>query len=530
MNKPISHEGGDVHEWGPLVGELAKRREAALGMGGPERVERQHQLGKLTVRRRLELLLDPGTWVEYGMLADHMDRGLGDRYLAADGALTGVGEIDGRPLAIAAYDFTVMAGSMGMVGERKIARLRQHALRQRMPMVWLLDSAGARVQGGSGSTFAGAGDLFREQVAMSGVIPMVAAMLGHCAAGTAYIPALADFVPMVKGTSSMALGGRHLVKAAVGEDVSEEEMGGSAVHTKISGVADLEVADDEECLAIVRKYLAFFPQHNGDRPPVRACSDPEDRRVEELYDIVPTAPRRAYDVRKVISAIVDDHDVLWMKPEWAKNIVTAFARFGGQPAGIVANNPSGGLGGALDVNAADKAARFVWLCDAFNIPLVFLHDVPGFIVGSAVEKQGIIRHGAKMLFAVSEATVPKISVVLRKSYGAGYFVMNGLAYEADYIVAWPTAEIAVMGPDGVVNIIHRKTLEAIDDEQERAEKRLELAERVRANIDPYIAAGHAQLDDIIDPADTRGAIVRGLRIAANKHVDRPWRKHGVLPV
>jgi methylmalonyl-CoA decarboxylase subunit alpha len=323
------------------------------------------------------------------------------------------------------------------------------------------------------------------------VVPMVAAMLGHCAAGTAYIPALADFVPMVKGTSSMALGGRHLVKAAVGEDVTEEEMGGSAVHTKISGVADLEVADDRECLDIVRRYLSFFPQHNGDRAPVRSTSDPIDRRVEGLYDLVPTAPRRAYDMRKVV------HEI---------------------------------LGGALDVNAADKAARFVWLCDAFNIPLVFLHDVPGFIVGSAVEKQGIIRHGAKMLFAVSEATVPKISVILRKSYGAGYFVMNGLAYEADYIVAWPTAEIAVMGPDGAVNIIHRKQLEAIDDEEARTARRLELAEEIRANIDPYIAAGHAQLDDVIDPAETRAAIARGLRISADKRVDRPARKHGVLPV
>ncbi len=290
---------------------------------------------------------------------------------------------------------------------------------------------------------------------MSGVVPMVAAMLGHCAAGTAYIPALADFVPMVKGTSSMALGGRHLVKAAVGEDVTEEEMGGSAVHTKVSGVADLEVADDAECLQIVRTYLSYFPAHNGERPPRRDTEDPVDRRVEELYDLVPTAPRRAYDMRKVVTAIVDDGDVFWMKPEWAKNLVTGFARVGGQPVGVVANQPMV-LGGALDVNAADKAARFVWLCDAFNIPLVFLHDVPGFIVGSAVEKQGIIRHGAKMLFAVSEATVPKISVVLRKSYGAGYFVMNGLAYEADYIVAWPTAEIAVMGPDGAVNIIHRR--------------------------------------------------------------------------
>jgi acetyl-CoA carboxylase carboxyltransferase component len=517
------------HDWGPLVGDLAARKERALHMGGEQFVERQRSLGKLTVRERLDLLLDPGTWVEYGLLADHMDPGLGDRYLAADGAITGIGEIEGRPVAVAAYDFTVMAGSMGGVGESKIKRMRAHAVRQRVPFVWLLDSAGARIQSTSGSTFAGAGDLFREQVAMSGVVPMVAAMLGHCAAGTAYIPALADFVPMVKGTSSMALGGRHLVKAAVGEDVTEEEMGGSAVHTKISGVADLEVADDKECLEIVRRYLSFFPQHNQETAPLHATTDAIDRRVPELYDIVPTAPRRAYDVRRVIEAIVDGGDVFWMKPEWAKNVVTALARFGGQPVGIVANQPMV-LGGALDVNAADKAARFVWLCDAFNIPLVFLHDVPGFIVGSAVEKQGIIRHGAKMLFAVSEATVPKISVVMRKSYGAGYFVMNGLAYEADYIVAWPTAEIAVMGPDGAVNIIHRRTLEAIEDDDERTAKRLELSEQIRENIDPYIAAGHAQLDDVIDPADTRVAIIRGLRITADKEVDRPWRKHGVLPV
>ncbi len=520
--------GGEKHDWGPLVDDLTARKEQALGLGGPDRVERQHSLGKLTVRERLELLLDPGTWVEYGMLADHMDAGLGDRYLAADGAVTGIGEIDGRKIAVAAYDFTVMAGSMGTVGENKIRRMRHHAISQRIPMVWLLDSAGARIQSTSGSSFAGAGDLFREQVAMSGVVPMVAAMLGHCAAGTAYIPALADFVPMVKGTSSMALGGRHLVKAAVGEDVSEEEMGGSAVHTKISGVADLEVPDDATCLEIVRKYLSYFPSHNQEPPPVRASTDPVDRRVEELYDIVPTAPRRAYDVRKVVTAIVDDGEVFWMKPDWAKNVVTGLGRIGGESVGFVANQPMV-LGGALDVNAADKAARFVWLCDAFGIPLVFLHDVPGFIVGSAVEKQGIIRHGAKMLFAVSEATVPKISVILRKSYGAGYFVMNGLAYEADYIVAWPTAEIAVMGPDGAVAIIHRKTLEAVP-EAERDAKRLELAEEIRANIDPYVAAGHAQLDDVIDPADTRAAIARGLAVSRDKRVDRPWRKHGVLPV
>jgi acetyl-CoA carboxylase carboxyltransferase component len=522
----------ELHDWKPLVEDLAQRRERAFGMGGPERIERQRSMSKQPVRERVDELLDPGTFVEYGLLADHMDPGLtavGYDHLAADGMVAGIGEIDGRRVGVMAYDFTVMGGSMGAVGERKTARMREMALRWRIPLVWLLDSAGAHIQQSAGSAFAGAGALFREQVTLSGVVPQVAAMLGHCAAGTAYIPALADFVPMVKGTSSMALGGRHLVKAATGEDVSEEEMGGSAVHNKVSGVADLEVADDSECLATVRRYLSFFPSHNQEAPPVKETSDPVDRRVEELYDIVPTAPRRAYDVRKVIHAIVDDGEFFAMKPDWAKNIVTGFARIGGQPVGILANQPMV-LGGALDVNSADKAARFTWLCDAFGIPLVFLMDVPGFIVGSAVEKQGIIRHGAKMLFAISEATVPKITVVMRKAYGAGYFVMNGTAYEADYIVAWPTAEISVMGPDGAVNIIYRKQLAEIPEGDERTQRRLEYAEEIRKTIDPYIAAGHAQVDDIIDPAETRLAIWKGLQVSKGKQVLRPWRKHGVLPV
>jgi acetyl-CoA carboxylase carboxyltransferase component len=333
---------------------------------------------------------------------------------------------------------------------------------------------------------------------------------------------------MVKGTSSMALGGRHLVRAATGEEVTEEEMGGTEVHTRISGVADLEVLSDEDCLAVVRKYLSFFPSHNREAPPVAPCSDPVDRRVEELYKIVPTAPRRAYDMVKVVQAVVDDGDFFPMKPGFARNLVTGLARVGGMPVGIVANQPMV-LGGALDVNAADKAARFVWLCDAFGIPLVFLHDVPGFIVGSAVEKQGIIRHGAKMLFAVSEATVPKVSVVLRKSYGAGYFVMNGTAYEADYVAVWPTAEIAVMGPDGMVEITRRKELDQLEG-KERDARKIELAETYRKNIDPYIAAGWAQVDDVIDPAETRWAIWKGLQVSKTKHIDRPWRKHGVLPV
>lgn len=516
--------------WQPMLDDLASRRRQALAMGGPDRIQRQRDLGKLPVRERLDLFVDAGTFVEYGQLADSMDPALMAKgHMAADGCVTGIGEVDGRRVAIAAYDFTVMAGSMGAVNEGKVTRLRELVLRQRIPMVWLLDSAGARVGSGTGSTFAGAGALFREQVVLSGVVPQVAAMLGHCAAGTAYIPALTDFVPMVSGVASMALAGRHLVKAATGEDVTEEEMGGADVHTRISGVADLAVADDDACLAAVRRYLSFFPSNNTEPPPHRHTDDPVDRRAVELYDIVPTAPRRAYDVKRVITAVVDDGDFFEIKPDWAKNLVIGFARMGGDPVGIVANQPKV-LGGALDVNAADKAARFISLCDAFGIALVFLHDVPGFVVGSVVEKQGIIRHGAKMLFATSDATVPKISVVLRKSYGAGYFVMNGLAYECDFLVAWPTAEIAVMGPDGVVNIAFRKELDAVPEGPERDARRIELAEMIRANIDPYVAAGHAQVDDIIDPADTRAAIIRGLRANRTKQVVRPWRKHGVVPV
>ncbi len=526
----MDDEKPNLHDWKPLVEGLAARRERSLAMGGPDRVARQQSMGKWPVRQRLDTLFDAGTFVEFGQLADSMDPGLADKgYLAADGCVTGVGEIAGRRTAVVAYDFTVMAGSMGAVNEVKTARMREVVLRQRIPIVWLLDSAGARIQSTSGSTFAGAGALFREQVTLSGVVPQVAALMGHCAAGTAYIPALADFLPMVKGTSSMALAGRHLVKAATGEDVTEEEMGGSAVHNKISGVADVEVADDADCLATIKRYLSFFPQHNQEAPPIIASEDPVDRRVEAIYDIVPTAPRRAYDTRRVIELVVDDGDFFEMKPEWARNVVTGFARVGGQPIGLVANQPKV-LGGALDVNAADKAARFVWLCDAFSIPLVFLHDVPGFVVGSAVEKQGIIRHGAKMLFAISEATVPKVSVILRKSYGAGYFVMNGLAYEADYLAIWPTAEIAVMGPDGMVNIIMRKQLDAVPEGKERDAARVAMADELRKNIDPYIAAGHAQVDDVIDPAETRSAIWKGLQVSATKRIDRPWRKHGVLPV
>ena len=523
-----SYEGPDLRGHAQA---LRQKREEFLGMGGPERVERQHAQGKLTVRERLDLLFDQGSFTELSLLAHHQggSPSMQGKFTPADGCVTGIGRIDGRRVAVIAYDFTVMAGSIGMVGELKATRLRELALRERIPVVWLIDSAGARIQEATGSMFARTGDLFREQVHMSGVVPQVAAMMGPGAAGTAYIPGLADFVPMVKGTSHMALGGPPLVKAAVGEEVTAEDMGGSQVHTKVSGVADLEVADDRECLEVVRRYLGYFPSSNQEKPPVVGSEDPPDRRCEELYDIVPANPRQAYDVRRVIAAVADDGDFFPMKPEWAKNLVTGFAHFAGRPAGVVANQPMV-LGGALDVNAADKAARLVWLCDAFGLPLVFLMDCPGFLVGSAVEKQGIIRHGAKMLFAVAEATVPKVTVVLRKGYGAGYYVMNGRAYEPDLIVGWPTAEISVMGPEGAVNIIFRKQIEAAGDQDAQDAIRNQMVGVVRDQIGAYIAAGWSFLDDLIDPADTRSTIIRGLELGETKKVERPWRKHGVLPV
>ena len=512
------------------VEALNEKRSKYREMGGAERVKRQHDQGKLTVRERLDLLFDEGTFLEYGLLGHHQSQSpaMQGKFTPADGVVTGIGEIDGRKACVIAYDFTVMAGSMGMITEIKSSRMRELALRERIPLIWLVDSAGARIQEATGSMFARTGELFREQVIMSGVVPQVAAMMGPGAAGTAYIPGLADFVPMVKGTSNMALAGPHLVKAAVGEEITAEEMGGSKIHCKVSGVADLEVEDDPACIDAIRKYLSYFPASNQDELPVTEVSDPVDRRCEELYDIVPANPRQAYDVHKVIKAIADDGDFFPMKPDWARNLVTGFARFGGRPAGIVANQPKF-LGGALDVNSADKAARFVWLCDAFNIPLVFLMDCPGFLVGSAVEKQGIIRHGAKMLFAVSEATVPKLTVVLRKGYGAGYYVMNGRAYEPDIIVGWPTAEISVMGPEGAVNIIFRKQIEAMPEEEQN-EARNNMVAMIREQISPYVAAGWAFIDDVIDPADTRSVLARGLEASSSKHIERPWRKHGVLPV
>jgi len=517
-------------EYSKRVGELHARRKKNLAMGGADRIAKQHERGKLTVRERIDLLFDKDSFAELGLLAHQQPVRGGETDpdgTPADGVVTGHGDIEGRQVWVIAYDFTVMAGSMGAIGEQfKAARVRELALRYRKPIVWLLDSAGARIQEAAGSTFAGTGWLFAEQVVMSGVIPQVAAMLGPCAAGTAYIPGLADFVPMVKGTSSMALGGARLVKAATGEDVSDHDMGGSQVHCYESGVGDNEVENDADCIATVRHFLSYLPSSNTEDPPFVDTGDIGDRTVEGLEKIVPVNPRSAYDVRKVVKAVFDRDSWFEIKPAWAKNIVVGFARAGGHAVGIVANQPIQ-KGGVLDSDAADKAARFIRMCDAFNVPLVYLMDVPGFMVGSQVEKEGIIRHGAKMLYATSEATVPKVTVIMRKAYGAGYYVMNGKGYQPDVIVAWPFAEISVMGPEGAVNIIFNKQVEASDNPEAT---RAQLVETIRAQINPYLAAGWAMIDDVIDPAETRRVIINGIAQARDKKIERPWRKHGNIPV
>jgi acetyl-CoA carboxylase carboxyltransferase component len=525
---PDKVEGGKETGMKGLTEDVHARREKAKLGGGEEKIALQHERGKLTARERIDLLCDEGTFVEMGIHGrpHFSQRSMEGKEAAADGVITGWGDVEGRRCCIAAYDFTVMAGSMGVTGEQKVGRLREMALSKRMPFIWLLDSAGARIQEAAGSLFAGSGHLFQEEVVMSGVIPMVAAMMGPCAAGTAYIPALSDFVPMVVGQGAMALAGPHLTKAVTGEDISMEDLGGAKVHCRKSGVGDLEVADDAECVQAVKDYLSYFPANCEEKPPTRESNDPEDRMSEKLLDIVPESPRHPYDMYDVIREIADDGEIFDIKPKFAKTIITCLARFGGMPVGIVANQPKQ-LGGILENDSADKAARFINLCDAFNIPLVFLQDVPGFMVGSKVEHAGIIRHGAKMLYAVSRATVPKVTVVVRKAYGAGYYVMNGKAYEPDLIVAWPSAEISVMGAEGAVNIIGRSAIEASDDPDATREKMLE---EVRKVIDPYIAAGNAMIDDVIDPRETRPTIIRGLRMAAGKRVERPWKRHGVMPV
>jgi acetyl-CoA carboxylase carboxyltransferase component len=515
-----------------LVRDLEARRERIQQLGGPEKIQRQHDRGKLTARERLALFFDDGVYFEVGQHGRAMGPGGEKDDTPADGVICAFGKVDGRMVCSAAYDFTVKGGSIGQTGEEKVTRLRSMALKGRWPIVWFIDSAGARIDPGSGqhpdtlSLFAGSGHLFREQVVMSGVVPQVAAMVGPGAAGTAYIPGLADFVPMVKNIGSLALGGPPLVKAVTGQEIGEQELGGSKIHTATSGVGDVEVEDDRACIALTKRYLSFMPSSCDELPPVRPSSDPIDRREDKLLDLLPQNPRQAYDMYELIRAVVDDGEFLDIKPKFAKSIITCLARIGGRPVGVVANQPKH-LGGILENDSADKAAKFIQILDAFNLPIVFLEDVPGFMVGSKVEHAGIIRHGAKFLHVMSAATVPKVTVIVRKAYGAGYYVMCGRAYEPDLIVAWPSAEVSVMGAEGMVGIAAKKLF---GPEEPPPEVKQQIVAMIQKNIDIYKVAGWGLVDDVIDPRDTRRAIAWGLELSRNKHVERPARKRGIIPV
>ena len=517
-----------------LVADLEARRAVIRQMGGAERIERQHSRGKLTARERMSAFFDDGVYFEVGAHGTQMGMAAGHEGTdkpAADGVVCGFGKVDGRMVCAAAYDFTVKGGSIGYTGEEKVTRLRTMCLRGRWPIVWFIDSAGARIDPGANngdmiSLFAGTGHLFREQVIMSGVVPQVAAMVGPGAAGTAYIPGLADYVPMVKGVGTLALAGPALVKAVTGQDITEQELGGSKVHSEVSGVGDGEFDGDLACLAAVKKYLSFLPSNCDEQPPVRPVSDPIDRRDESLLDLLPESTRKPYDMYKLVRTLVDDGDILDIKPRFARSIITCFARIGGRSVGIVANQPNY-LGGILDNDSADKAAHFIQICDAFNVPLVFLQDVPGFMVGSKVEHAGIIRHGAKMLHVMSAATVPKITVVVRKAYGAGYYVMCGRAYEPDLIVSWPTGEISVMGAEGMVGIAGKKLF---GDAEPPPEVKKSIVDLIQKNIDIYKVAGWGLVDEVIDPRDTRRAIAWGLEMSRHKQIERPAKKRGIVPV
>jgi acetyl-CoA carboxylase carboxyltransferase component len=515
------------------VEKLARLREQIKQMGGEEAVKKHHGRGKLTARERLDLLVEKGTFVETGMLGSEFGV---DELVPADGVITGYGKLnDGvrvRDVAVAAYDFTVRGGSMGIVNETKVTRIREIALRERIPMIWLNDSGGARVSGGGFSgervaLFADTGYLFKEESLMSGVIPQIAAMMGPGYAGTAYIPGLSDFVPMVKGTSFMGLGGPALVKSVIGEKLTEDELGGSKIHCEISGCGDLEVDSDEECIKAIKEFVSFFPQHCEEKPQRKEWSgDPMALLDDGILNVVPDNPREAYDMHDLVRYIVDYGYFFEMKPKWGRNIITAFGRIAGYSIGIVANNPMF-YGGVIDIDAADKAARFVWLCDAFNVPLLFLSDVPGFMVGSKAEKSGIIRHGAKMVHAVAEATVPKLTLIVRKSYGAGYYAMCGKAFDPDLLIAYPGAEISVMGAEGMVSIFARKQLAEAENPKEML---AQLAEQIRPQINIFKTAKSGVIDDVIDPRETKRALFRALEFTKDKKIFRHPRKHGVYPV
>ncbi len=507
--------------------ELAKRKEQALHPGSERSVERQHAKGKLLARERIDFLLDPGSFHELDMLARHRahDSGLLERPYT-DGVVTGWGTVHGRKVFIFSQDFTVFGGALGEVFAEKIHKVMDLAIKVGAPLIGLNDGAGARIQEGPVS-LASYGGIFHRNVQASGVIPQISVILGPCAGGAVYSPAMTDFIFMVKEHSHMFITGPEVVKTVTGEEVTLEELGGAMSHASKSGVATFVGDDEESVLEEVRYLLSFLPANNLEEPPAIASTDDPQRECTELRDLMPASPNIPYDMKTVITSVVDDGDYVEYFPHWAGSITCGFARLDGHPVGIVGNQPMI-LAGVLDVNSAEKAARFVRTCDSFNIPLVTFVDVPGFLPGVDQEHGGIIRHGAKLLYAYCEATVPRIQVITRKAYGGAYVVMNSKSIGADLAFAWPSAELAVMGPQGAVEIVYRKELAAADDP---VTKRVELVDEYTEKFcNPYVAAERGFVDDVIDPAETRIKLVAGLEVLRSKREELPKRKHGNVPL
>ena len=509
------------------LSELAKRKEQALHAGSERSVERQHGKGKMLARERIEFLLDPGSFHELDMLARHRahDSGLLERPYT-DGVVTGWGTIHGRKVFLFSQDFTVFGGALGEVFAEKIHKVMDLAIKVGAPLIGLNDGAGARIQEGPVS-LASYGGIFHRNVLASGVIPQISVILGPCAGGAVYSPAMTDFIFMVKEHSHMFITGPDVVKTVTGEEVTLEELGGAMSHASKSGVCTFMGDDEESVLEEVRYLLSFLPSNNLDMPPHIATEDDPNRSCPELRDLMPASPNIPYDMTSVIGAVVDDGDYVEYFPHWAGSITCGFARIDGHPVGIVGNQPLV-LAGVLDINSAEKAARFVRTCDAFNIPLVTFVDVPGFLPGVDQEYGGIIRHGAKLLYAYCESTVPRIQVITRKAYGGAYVVMNSKSIGADLAFAWPSAELAVMGPQGAVEIVYRRELQqAADPAKRRAELVTEYTERY---ANPYVAAERGYIDDVIDPAETRRKLVAGLAMLRTKREELPQRKHGNVPL
>lgn len=513
------------------IRELIEKREQTKLGGGIKRINAQHEKGKLTARERIEMLLDDGSFEEFDMFVTHRctDFGMENSRIMGDGVVTGHGTIDGRVVYVFAQDFTVFGGSLSESFANKICKVMDQAMKVGAPVVGINDSGGARIQEGVNS-LAGYAEIFQRNIMASGVIPQVSAIFGPCAGGAVYSPALTDVVIMSEKNSYMFVTGPKVTKTVTGEDISVEDLGGPEVHGRKSGVSHFIAEDEEEGLMLVRKFLSYFPSNNLEDPPVIDCDDPIERMADELNEIIPENPNHPYDVKDVIYNIVDHGEFLEMHRHYAMNIVVGFARFNGMPVGIVANQPNF-MAGVLDIDSSKKAARFVRLCDCFNVPLVTLVDVPGFLPGSAQEYGGIITNGAKLLFAYGEATVPKVTVTLRKSYGGAHDVMSSKQLRGDINYAWPTAEIAVMGAAGAIEVLEGKNLQAIENPDERAAATKKKEDEYRDKFaNPYVAARFGYIDDVIEPRNTRFRVIRALQTLATKKDTNPPKKHSNIPL